>query len=377
MTDIPALLIDTLALGTPALVERSAKWPEPMDPAAESLVRSEGAATWLFRRWREAGANDIAPGPLGSRIRALAMAELGLTLRVEDAAAEALAVLSTAGFEAVLLKGLAYRAVAHDIPYLDARSTMDVDLLVAPAEAAGAWQALRRAGFVRTPQPTFPKPAEHHHLDGLWSERRIAVELHTSTSSSCAPAEAWRRMRGGAVVRTLNGMNVLVPSVTELLWHAVEHSFTHDAAGFTLRQFLPGAALMAYGAPIDVDVIRHRVCLAQLREGNAGGVATPAALTRWLEMAGALARRDSVPRAWRGGYDHLWRLLSWRLRLFRQLAPNSRLHPYLREQGTRAEAGLAMVAIGANWSQRYRVQYLLLASLSRVAYGLFKARKAG
>ena len=37
------------------------------------------------------------------------MAELGMTLRVEDAAVEALAVLKSAGFEVVLLKGLAYR----------------------------------------------------------------------------------------------------------------------------------------------------------------------------------------------------------------------------------------------------------------------------
>ena len=377
MTDIPALLIDTLRLGASPTEDRAAKWHETTDSAVESLVGSEGAGSWLYSRWRDGAVNNVGSVPYGSRIRALAMAELGMTLRVEDAAVEALAVLKSAGFEVVLLKGLAYRAAAREVPYLDARSTMDVDLLVAPSDAEPAWQALRRAGFVAPPPPDTPKPAEHHHLEGLWSDRRIAVELHTSTSSSCAPIEAWRRMRGGAVTRTWNGMNVLVPSATELLWHAVEHSFTHDAAGFTLRQFLPGAALMAAGAPIDTDLIQHRIAVDQVREGNEGRFATSVALTRWLEMAGALATTMSIPTLWRGGYDHLWRLLSWRLRLLRQFAIGSRMYPYLREQGTRAEAGLGKVPSSASWSARYRAQYFILASLSRLAYGLLKPRRAG
>ena len=73
---------------------------------------------------------------------------------------------------------------------------------------------------------------------------------------------------------------------------------------------------------------------------------------------------------------HLWRLLSWRLKLFRKLAPESRL-PYLREQGTRLEAGLAMVATDASWSMLYRAQYVLLAVVSRLAYGLHKAKDPG
>ena len=377
MTDIPALLIDTLRLGASPSADRAVRWHEIIDPAVESLVRSEGAASWLYSRWRDAATNQVRLLPHGSGIRATAMAEVGMTLRVEEAAVEALAVLSSAGFEAVLLKGLAYRAAAGEVPYLDSRSTMDVDLLVSPSDAEPAWQALRRAGFVPTPPPDAPKPAEHHHLDGLWSDRRIPVELHTSTSSSCAPNEAWQRMRGGAVNRRWNGMNVLVPSATEMLWHAVEHSFTHDAAGFTLRQFLPGAALMAAGAPIDVELIQHRVAMNQLREGNEGRFATSDALTRWLEMAGALATPISVPAVWRDGYGHLWRLLSWRLMLLRQLGPESRLHPYLREQGTRAEARLAMLPTSATWSVRYRAQYLILAVLSRLAYGVLKARRAG
>jgi hypothetical protein len=375
-TDFPALLIDTLRLGGALPREQTALWAAPPTRAVEDLIRLEGAGGWLHRRWRDAGSGEAIAGPLYSAVRSHALAEMAGTLNVESAAAEALGILGRAGFEVVLLKGLAYRATAQAYPYLDARSTNDIDVLVAPADAGAAWRALRSAAFVAIPTPTFQRPADHHHLEGLASSSGVTIELHTSTSPTRPPEEAWKCIRGSAERRDWNGMRVLIPSATEMLWHAVEHSFTHGAAGFRLRQFLPGAALLAARAPIDVDLIQHRATTDRLREDGNRAVSANAA-RQWLAMTGALAGPDSLATPWQGGYAPLWRLLTWRLALLRHLSTASRLRPYLFEQGTRAEVGLRPVYSTLHPSLTHRARYRALASLSRLAYTLLRPRRRG
>jgi hypothetical protein len=373
--DFPSLLMETLRLGDVPSATLMAHWAAPMDMACEELIRSEGVAAWLYRRWREAPATQSSSRPFDSRIRVQAMTETATALRVEAAAAEALGVLQRAGFEPVLLKGLAYRAASQSYPYLDTRATIDVDLLIAPGQGEHAWTALRDAGFVPTPPPDFPTPPGHHHLEGLWSDHRVVVELHTSTSSAHTPSEAWRRMRGSAEVREWSGVQVLVPSATELLWHAMEHSFTHGAAGFSLRHILPGTALLAAQSRVDLDLIRHRVTTERVREGHERRAAMPRSLTRWLAMAAALAGPVQIPNGWRGGADRLWRLLSWRLKLLRNPTASWRLRPYLAEQGTRAELALRWKSDSSEASVSYGARYVALASFSRLTYVLSRARR--
>jgi hypothetical protein len=161
-----------------------------------------------------------------------------------------------------------------------------------------------------------------------------------------------------------------------MLWHAVEHSFTHGASGFRLRQFLPGAALLAARAPIDVDLIQHRAAADCLQEEDGNRAVSAAAVRQWLAMTGTLAGPDSLPTPWQGGYDPLWRLLTWRLALLRQLPAASRLKPYLLEQGTRAEVGLHPAYSTSHPSFSHRARYRTLASLSRVAYALLRPRRS-
>jgi hypothetical protein len=374
-TDFPALLIDTLALSGSLPRERTALWAAPAGQAVEELIRLEGAGAWLYRRWRNAGGEGNV-GPVHSIVRTHALTEMAATLNVESAAVEALGVLGRAGFEVVLLKGLAYRAAARSYPYLDARSTNDIDALVAPSDGEAAWCALRSAGFTPVPTPAFQRPADHHHLEGLASSSGVTIELHTSTSPTRPPEEAWKRVRGSAERKDWNGMSVLVPSATEMLWHAVEHSFTHGASGFRLRQFLPGAALLAARAPIDVDLIQRRAAADCLQEEDGNRAVSAAAVRQWLAMTGTLAGPDSLPTPWQGGYDPLWRLLTWRLALLRQLPAASRLKPYLLEQGTRAEVGLHPAYSTSHPSFSHRARYRTLASLSRVAYALLRPRRS-
>ena len=377
MTDLASLLIDTLTLGPTRADDRSRLWAGPDLRAIERLIRVEGAGAWLYRRWREAGTGPAVAAPLHQAIRTTALAELGVALHVESAAAEALEILTRAGFELVLLKGLAYRAAAPSYPYLDARSTSDMDILVAPGEGEHAWQALRDAAFVPIPHPLLPTPREHHHLEGLHSSRGVTIELHTSTSPTRPPEEAWMRLRGSAVRTRWNGMSVFVPSATEMLWHAVEHSLTHGAEGFRLRQFLPAAALLAARAPVDVDQIQHRVTAERLRESHENRLVSSAAIGQWLAMASALAGDDALPLPWSGGNETLWRLLSWRLSLLQRLPIESRLQPYLLEQGTRAEVGLSPRYSTSHRLFGNRARYRAMATLSRLAYGILKpSRKA-
>ncbi|HVT38809.1 MAG TPA: nucleotidyltransferase family protein [Gemmatimonadaceae bacterium] len=346
----------------------------PPSRAMEELIRLEGASGWLYRRWRDAGSGEASVGRLHSAVRIHALAEMGGTLTVESAAAEALGILAQAGIEVVLLKGLAYRAAAQTYPYLDARSTNDIDVLVAPSDANTAWQALRRAAFVPIPASAFQKPSDHHHLGGLASSLGVTIELHTSTSPTRPAHEAWKSIRGNAERKDWNGMSVLIPSATEMLWHAVEHSFTHGAAGFRLRQFLPGAALLAARAPVDVDLIQLRATAGRVREDGNREVSAEA-VRQWLAMAGALAGPHSLATPWQGGYDRLWRLLTWRFVLLRQLPTGSRLKPYLFEQGTRAEIGLRPVYSTLHPSLTHRARYRTLASFSRLAYMLLRPRR--
>ena len=169
-------------------------------------------------------------------------------------------------------------------------------------------------------------------------------------------------------------MSVLVPSATEMLWHAVEHSFTHGAAGFRLRQFLPGAALLAARAPVDVELIQHRAASDRLREEDGNHAVSAAAVRHWLAMTGALAGPEALPTPWQGGRDPLWRMLTWRLSVLRRLPAGSRLKPYLFEQGTRTEVGLHPVYSTSHPSLGHRARYRTLASLSRLAYALLRPR---
>ncbi len=341
------------------------------DPAAAELVAREGAATWLHRRLRSSGAGHIE-GTLPAAIRASAIQHAAAALRVDNAAVEALDALRSADIEVVLLKGLAYRAVAREYPFVDARSSFDVDLLVAESAAQGAWNALCAHGFEPAPAPAVAPPPGHHHLPGLWSAQCVTIELHTSTSRGRVPAEAWRRIRTGAQLRAWNGRQVLVPPATELLWHAVEHSCTHGADGFTLKQFLPGVALLSVSGAVDPDEVERRLSSEQLFETSKPLPVHKSVLEHWLSIASALADLRQRPRSWNGGETLLRRLLLWRLALIRRLPEHSRLYPFLLEQGTRTEMGLAGAYTTTHPALRSRAQHLAVAVLARAMYRLLR-----
>ena len=374
---IADLLVDTLALDPlgdrgPAL---SARWGTvPLD-RLEPILRYEGAAAWLHRRWRDLEIPATLPPALAARVRGLAVAEHSTALRVETAATRALDILRNAGCEVVLLKGLAYRVAAPAFPWLDCRPTVDVDLLVAESDASRAWRALRDEGYrAKDDGPGFESPeyvrVGHHHLNGLWAEDQVAVELHTSSSPNVPPATAWARMRTGATELAWRGREVLVPSTTELFWHAVEHSFNDGAQGFLLKKFLPAAALIAAGAPLDVEELSHRIERESLQEVDRGRPVSRLAIHRWVAIATVLGGSAGRGMPWQGGRPHLLRMLAWRERWLSGQRGAERFTSYLLAEGTRREAGMDRGSPIAAWSLLNRLKFWFVSLAARATYRL-------
>ena len=369
-------LIDTLMLGRPIAAEVASSWPPGAETLLTTLATREGAASWLYHRLRSAGEHACDPA---SMMRTRAMEETGALLRVESAATEALGVLRDAGIETILLKGVAYHAIARRYPLIDARSSIDVDLLVSPATAVAAWRALANAGFEMVPTPEFAPREGHHHLSGLWSSQRVPIELHVSTARSRPPAEAWERLRSSAITFEWNRLQVLVPSPTELVWHAVEHSCSHGPVGFMLRQYLPAAALLASPGAVDIELLRERLRTEPLFEAEGALLVAPRVAERWLAIAGALGASSAdaggrgVPPGWGDGYALLSRLLAWRLSVLRVESRLPRLSSYLWESGTRSAMGFGAAPPIRPSAWRYRLQRRALVTLSWATYAIFSS----
>src|SRR5262245_50168522 len=195
-----------------------------------------------MRRLRQ---RNACPDPSWSNwLEATARREIAQHLLV-DAQVEAVArLLTAAGVAFVLIKGSARRAAAAVYPFADARSTLDVDVLIPAARARGACDLLRASGY-EFATPAEATPPGHYHERPLWDRSRVAVEVHTSTSRAVTPAVAWRRATMGGCEARRDGLRLPIPSATELLWHGLTHALGLGAAGFRLRFFLDAAVVLA------------------------------------------------------------------------------------------------------------------------------------
>lgn len=334
------VLVDTLRLCHPEHREGSAPppliadaWPLADANALVGLAELEGAALWLHRRLK---ALDITlAGEAQARISALARDALAKSMRMDAETSAAFGILHETGVPFVPLKGAAMRRIAARVPYVDARARADVDILVREADARPAWDAFVARGYA-------PRTTEHEdgrHLPGLFGATGIGVELHVTTVVEVAPAEAWRRATGDGVVIVFEDQDVMLPSDTELFWHAMSHAIATSVLaardGLRLRYWLDAAALIASGSDIDWPRVRARIESAEL--------AWPSLARRWVQAAGTLAGRALPPGAL-GEADvpalDVERLLAWRLHVIARHASNERWYVKLLDEGARGEARL-------------------------------------
>jgi hypothetical protein len=338
--------------------------------ALMALLRYEDGSLWLYQRLQQTHAWAALPKSLQEDLRARALEAAAIGLRVDEEARSVLARLSRAGIPAILIKGVARRALAARYPLLGARLTRDVDLLLPSAELPAAFELLRGAGYEPAERAFEAAP----HLPPLWNERRVAVELHGSSSLRVPASLAWARATAGGLEVDWDGLPVRTPSPTELLWQAAQHALSRSfAEGFRLRNFLEAAALLAGGAPIDWEEIAERLRAEPAHDPASGHPVPASVLTAWLGAGRALAGAP-CPRT---PFD-LVALLEWRLLV---LSSRERLGPRmaerLLEEAPRVLAGAPPAGPPAGVAGWRRLRRPASAWIARGAFAAWRTLRTG
>lgn len=362
------LLLETLRLrGGPEPAWLRATWTTAKTRGLVRLVAFEGCALWLHRRLKQGGLAGAQTPAFARWLERYAREAAAHNLRIDAQTEAILRLLDSEGIPHVLLKGAARRAAARlfPLPYADARGTQDVDVLVPAAQARYAWQQLRARGYDYSTRAEFT-PAGHYHLPPVCNRARVAVELHTSTSSAVTADEAWRRANAGAAEFRHNGLTLRVPAPTELLWHGVTHAVEQGAFGFRLRHFQDAAVILASGAALDWQGIRARLDSAEIADRRSTAA--------WLGAAGSLAGtmlpEEIVGRV--APFD-LSRALRWRLAVLGRLSLTARLGEKFLEEGTRAELGWGLTPAIGGTSVVLRGRRRAAAAIARGTYRLWCA----
>jgi len=297
------------------------------------LIQMERCTLWLYRRIRALGLEPAMPAELLSALREQATQQAARNLLIDAQALELSQWLAARSTPHVFLKGIALRASAPDLPYADARSTTDVDVLLPAERAQEAWEALQREGFAPVRDPTGNRTV--HHLFPLWSANRVSVEIHTTISPPVAAQDMWERTYRNARSVSWQGQTVTVPSPTDLLWQSVSHAVRDGAPAWFLRYFQDPAIILASGVPIEWDEVERRLGVGTSAEGDRAA--------RWLATAADLAGVRLPGRLASVAPCALKTLLSWRFWTITHLGNLTHGKETLLDVATRIEAQLPLL----------------------------------
>ena len=338
------------------------------------LIAYEGAGIWLFRRLRALRIFDTLPAGFREQLKAQAFASAMRGLQIEEEALATLRLLGNAGVPVVLIKGVARRALAQEFPYLDARITNDVDLLLPADRIQEGYDQLVGAGYERA-DPDDANQHEHHHLPALWNARRVAVELHTTTSARISPEQAWSRATGGGRELEWGNLPVRVPAPSEMAWAATTHAINDMiVSGHRLQHFLEVAALANRTPGLDWSLLVRRTAEAETFDEENGDTYPPAIARQWLQgslqfVSDALRPPELPPPAL-----DLESLLAWRLTILGSRKPLGRaLTERLLEEGARYLIGVDPQRAPPGTPPLYRLRRRVAGRLSRVAYRAWRA----
>ena len=368
-----SLVLETLRLAAPDgdAAHLRSRWQDPRVARAAGAIAAwaawEGGELWLGARLTEMGVDP--PPALAESLRQAGLRAAAGHQAIDAEGARVAALLGGAGIPVFLIKGLARRAVLP--PRLSfTRATSDVDLLVPGPEAPRAWQALRAAGYQPFAQPAAAAPRgemwgdSRHHLRPLARPGGPAVEVHVSTSWELTPEAAWARLVAAPRAATWGGVEVQVPSATEMAWHAYTHAKLGTSEAWRLWFWLDGATTLAQPG-IDWDVFTARLHLPEAPPIQYG--------LRWLGAAAQLAGVTLPPSLAAARPYPLTRMLEWRLGAFRKFGRAMRAK--LVDEATRMEAGLGYAPLaGSAWPLRLRRRAASMAA--RLAYAVWSAGRA-
>ncbi|HEY2805824.1 MAG TPA: nucleotidyltransferase family protein [Gemmatimonadales bacterium] len=335
-------------------------WSETNPAGLYPLTDYERGAMWILRRLNDTEAEAATPDAFIGPLRRHVNGATARNMLVDAEAAVVVKLLAKEGISVILLKGLARRAAGPLLPCGDARSTTDVDVLVAPGEVDRAWQYLVDNGYRIATDARSP-----HHAPPLIGAGGVGVELHKSLSHRMNPDEAWRRATDDARDIDWNGIKVRIPAPTELLWHGLSHALQHDTRAWRLRFFLDAACVLAADEPVAWEIIGQRLDDNEVPEQRSP--------RRWLDAAAQLAGVELPPGIVRNvpRFD-VERALRWRLGVLRE-RKNHGFGGRLLEEGTRRELGVGVAprAVGTGLYKRARRRIGGLAA--RVVYGIWRA----
>ena len=184
----------------------------------------EACAVQLDRALRASPLEPLAPSPLRRLLRDATARAVRQTLTLPGQLTELANAARELGIRIMVLKGAA-RALKATIPA--ARSMSDIDVLTAPHDAGRLHQFLRhRLGY----EPLSAAP--EHHLPTLMRPGTLAIEVHVRLGPRPTGLDTriWREARG------VNGTDLVVPSPTSTLLHALEHgALVHWGVRYRVR----------------------------------------------------------------------------------------------------------------------------------------------
>ena len=294
-------------------------------------------------------------------------------LRVEEEALATLGLLEAAGVPVVLIKGMARRALAAEVPYVDARITNDVDLLLPADRIHEGYDLLVAQGY----QPTDPSDADrrdHHHLPGLWNARRIAVELHVTTSTRIAPDLAWARATEGSRELEWGNLRVRVPAPTEIAWAATTHAINDMIVqGHRLQHFLEVTALAALSPGLDWNLLLQRTDASETFDDASGNGYPPVVARQWLQGSLQLVAAPLRPAPLPLPALDLEALLAWRLTILGARKTLGRaMSERLLEEGVRRLIGVEPQPAPTGTRPLFRLRRRAAGRMSRLAFGAWR-----
>lgn len=288
------------------------QWADTDVVGLRELLEFEGASVWFYRRLQKGLV--VVPDSVRAALRESVHRTSVLNMRIDAQTVAVTTLLDSARIPWSLLKGQARRAAVSLYPFADARGVSDVDLLVPENRADEAWQLLYNRGFRRVIEGPVDWTADHHRPT-LIDAANVAVELHTTTSMTVPPAEAWRRATENSNAVEWSGLSTHVPNATELVWQAVSHGAADGHYGCVLKGFLSVACVLAESPSIDWVLIQERIEAKETVDNETDEQIDAERVREYLGVCASLAGYELPARVRPQHLIDLVPLLVWRSRV--------------------------------------------------------------
>lgn len=207
-------------------------------PLWERVLGLEGCAVQFDNALTARGLTGELPMAVRTMLRAATTDALHRAVLVREQLAELVALSAAHRVRVLALKGAA-RLLSGECP--GSRSINDIDLLVAPTDAA-RWHRLLQSELGYTSS----SHAYSHHLAGLTRARSLGIEVHIGLSETPLDLDAaiWRDARPVSIA----GHTIEVPSPAAMVLHTLEHAIGLNWAGrYRLRDIADVASLYVDG----------------------------------------------------------------------------------------------------------------------------------